>query len=100
MKTWRERIAEALTRGKFTATDWHDAHDYRTCAVGEHHQAMPLVVRYSEEHDGGIPMDHILQDLGWKFFWNAVSQNNPILADSLLDQIEDQVLWLKREASS
>lgn len=98
MKTWRERVAEARERGKFTEVDRIQAYRWASCAVGEQHRLYPLIVRYEWDE----PRDGQLYTLGLggstrKGFAFAVDENLFDLADQRLDQIEDRVLQLKRE---
>ena len=86
--------AKAL--GRFTVEDFDAAEDFRTCAVGEQREAHPLVVLFKKSRRE--PRDKTLNALGMAFYWEAVTRNDAAKADELLDQIEDRVLQLKREA--
>ena len=104
--TWRERVQAARERGGFLPEDRVAAGEWLTCAVGEHHAQYPDVVIY-EKHwafpaPALIPADFALNVLGGNGshcgFSDAVGRNDFDLAEQLLDQIEDRVLCLKREA--
>ena len=98
--TWRERIIEARAHGMFTDDDKCAAGQWATCAVGEQHAALPLVVLY--DNSLHCPKDWELAELGSHGlrdgggFCAAVMRHDFDLADSLLDAIEDRVLVLKR----
>ena len=102
--TWREK----LTTGEFTT---RDTGFWETCAVGEQAALHPEVVGTLDTYSG--PRDPVLHRLGREFHEYAhhaldapgVSAVEPVPpADAiahmhmLLDQIEDRVLVLKREA--
>jgi hypothetical protein len=104
--TWRERIAAARERGRFTQDEIARAGArWETCAVGEQHAMYPTVVVMEESvlWPGTIittgPADHRLFRLGDTIsgFGDAVARNDFNKADVLLDAIEDRVLQLKRE---
>lgn len=97
--TWRERIAAARERGRFTAEDRTLAGSWETCAVGEQRHQHPAVVLVIPGHLD-LPADFDLQVLGGRAvggFALAVQYNRPHDADVALDAIEDRVLQLKRE---
>lgn len=101
-RTWRERIAAARVRGRFTAADIEAAGEsWTTCAVGEQWRLHPLVVRMSDECEccRPQPYDPDLGRLGGgpDGFGMAVCHQDIDRAEALLDQIEDRVLTLKRE---
>ena len=87
--TWRERIAAARKRGRFTKTDVNLAAEWSTCAAGEH-DCMPWNVSNLQVAIGLI-------DDGAAFA-GAVARNEFDTAEQLLDSIEDLALRLKREA--
>lgn len=91
--TWRERIAAARERGRFTEDDRIRIQDYRTCMVGE--CSAPLGENAWWQHDelrgmgvAGWPDE---RSPGW-----AINTNDFDLAEQKLDAIEDHVLQLKR----
>ena len=94
--TWRERIVAARSGG-FTERDREDARTWATCAVGEQHAKMPETVIYVTIPGCSEPADYYLEGFGLDFM-DAVRENDPASAESLLDAIEDRVLTLKREA--
>ena len=99
METWRERVIAAKARGTFTRDECSAACSWLTCAVGEQRASLPQVVIYV---NGVAPEDDVLahlgSDFGTGFAW-AVSRADFGLAERILDQIEDRVLQLKREAT-
>ena len=90
MKTWRERVADAKERGRFTDQDVDLAADWNSCAVGEQHALHPFIVK--------LFPTNMFQE-GFDFI-TAVSDDRIDEADALLDRIEDRVLQLKRDASA
>lgn len=110
--TWRERIAAARQRGKFTTADVHLACGcgWRTCAVGEQAAPYPELWRTlapfsafeTESISVLIPIDPVLIWLGGnsRGFGKAVRTDDIDEAERLLDAIEDRVLELKREAQA
>ena len=97
--TWRERIADARERGTFTPQDYSDIGGFLTCAVGEQHARLPEVVVYRPSRLGfDQPEDEELDRLALDIY-RAVHADKFTYAESLLDQIEDRVLQLKREAT-
>lgn len=101
MRTWRETVIAARKRRGFTAEERTSAESWVTCAVGEHHAAMPTVVVYTAGHvlDYEEPGDGQLLDLGGDFY-DAIFEDDFDAAEKLLDAIEDRVLQLKREGGS
>jgi hypothetical protein len=101
--TWRERIAAARERGRFTQDDTRAGASWETCAVGEQHAMYPTVVVMAESAlwlgTTIGPADDTLFRLGDAIsgFGDAVARNDFNKADVLLDAIEDRVLQLKRE---
>ena len=96
--TWRERIAAAKARGCFTRADKRMAGNWATCAVGEQAEAQPLVVRFELDRIHLGPEDGILFRLGGVCgFYAAVLDDQFVLAETLLDAIEDRTVVLKRE---
>lgn len=101
MTTWRERIAEARERGKFSDHDRWLASASSTCAVGEVCAGAVGYVRYIE-----TALDGEARSAGWTLgtshsarFTSAVYGNEFDEAESLLDAIEDRALALKRSLS-
>src|SRR5206468_3368336 len=92
--TWRERVAAARERGRFTFKDRQDARDWCTCAVGEQWHQVPSVIVYIDDQ---TPRDRALIDAGAQFC-AAVNFNDFADAEALLGAIEDRTLELKREA--
>ncbi len=94
--TWRERIAAARDRGRFTKRETKLAESWHTCAIGEQHQQLPDVVVYMPDSDKtASPDDPHLCRLGHDFY-RTVMRGCADDAEALLDQIEDRVLQLKR----
>jgi hypothetical protein len=106
MKTWRERIAEAVRRGGFTEEDRYLACASSTCAVGEVSQ------RYGWESMDGVYVRTRLSGEpeasstcpNWTMgvrhssaFTGCVITGDVRGAERLLDEIEDRALALKRE---
>lgn len=91
--SWRERVAQARQRRRFTNAEITRASDWHTCAVGEVRAAVPLVVRLAGK--SGAPMDYELSVYGGQFA-TAVYEQDFDRADHLLDVIEERVLELKR----
>jgi hypothetical protein len=96
MKTWRERIAEARERGKFTDEDRQDAYHPCTCGVGE------METRFGLEDDPRVNAvfyrntNKQWEGLAFRFP-EAIAVDDFDEADRLLDAIEDRALALKRE---
>src|SRR5688572_8829656 len=98
--TWRERIVAARERGSFSWADRQDAIHWTTCAVGEQHDLHPTVVVGIDHVFHGGPADGTLGVLGSLCcFQGAVNRDDFDAAELYLDQIEDRVLELKREAT-
>ncbi len=96
-RTWRERIAEARVRGHFSKEDRDDAGTWKRCAVGEHHEVLPLVIKYVPIGQYRVgPEDNALGCDGSDFY-AAVWDQNFDAAESALARIEDRILVLKRE---
>ena len=93
MKTWRERIAEARARGKFTTEDRALAGGWEHCAVGECTQRFGLtgVDRLSLE---AMPWPGLFS-AGTMFYLRVIA-NHASEAEHILDAIEDRALELKR----
>ena len=100
VKPWRERIAEARERGRFTGDDWHDAWDPERCAAGclrgSVIEAGVDGVTYRRALYADPPDTNGLAQR----FPSAVGRHNFDEAERVLDAIEDRVLQLKREASA
>lgn len=92
--TWRERIAAARERGAFTAKDRSDIGHVTTCFLGD-------CSRRSGLHWEVLCSDARAFALARAFgpIVLSVYANDFDAAESLLDQIEDRALQLKREAT-
>ena len=77
--TWAERLTRAEKRGRFLKTDFTQAADWFTCAVGEH---QPLFNEY-----GGCPEDEELRTIGVEFT-GTVEENNLPEARRIYDAIQ------------
>ena len=95
-KTWRERVAAARTRGRFTQEDCDLASDWDRCAVGEQRAILPMVVVCTSLLLG--PEDDTLNELGRRFY-AAIKAGDIAEAERLLDKIEDRILEMKRNAA-
>jgi hypothetical protein len=105
MKSWRERIVEAKERGGFTREDFFLAGNteiggppdpgYARCAVGEQadHYGADLFFLCPEDRFG--VKDERLATWGGEFA-GAVYGDDFTRAESLLSQIEDRALQIKR----
>lgn len=92
--TWRERVAAAQARGRFTADDRDLVTRWHTCAVGEQRVQQPTVV-VAMPNTRSTPVDGALWCSGVNFT-DAVLRNDVREAYRWLDAIEDRVLELKR----
>lgn len=92
MKPWRERIAEARGRGKFTKEDLLAWKSLETCMVGEQREKYGVFFPL----EMGIPSEHLKGWLQTKIA-KAILFNNFAEAEHLLDLVEDRALTLKRE---
>src|SRR5436190_24089275 len=103
MKTWRERIAEARTRGRFTAEDRQAWCGPLTCLVGETINRVfgrytPLLWCQVNWTDYGT--FRFSRGSGFNDgLLHALNENDFDFVESRLDAIEDRALQLKREAS-
>jgi len=100
--TWRERIAEARERGKFTTEDRALAGEWATCAVGEQavragHETITARVDFAALMARPLMT---WDDCDGQRFFEAVMAHAVNEADRLLDAIEDRALQLKREATA
>jgi hypothetical protein len=92
-ESWRERIARARDCGRFTDDDRRLAARWTTCAVGEQIRHYPRLIKLEQ----GSPADADLGQLGTGFF-AAVLANDVLRAETILGQIEDRVLEIKRQS--
>lgn len=102
MKPWRERIAEARERGRFSSEDRVAWGSPDTCMVGEQRERygmdFPLSMLIPEDE---IPRKHfdrfgaLLSLQGC--ILRSISRNDFNAAEALLDAIENQALNLKRQ---
>jgi hypothetical protein len=96
--SWREGIAAARKRGRFTKTEMNKtAILWTTCAVGEQ-AAKGIGLTVNPVRWLGRD-DNELVSIGSAFV-GRVNYDDFDGAESLLDAIEDRVLQLKREAKS
>ena len=99
MKTWRERIAEARTRGGFTKDDTAAASGIWTCAIGEvmgdRWEIFVTTPLHGEEYAPGWTIG-VHQSAA---FTGAVLSGDVDTAEKYLNAIEDRALQLKREQS-
>lgn len=93
---WRERIVRARGAKAFSEEDRRDAAVWNRCAVGEQSMNHPTVVLI-EDMLTDEAESRTLHQLGIGFHL-AVRNDCFVSAESFLDQIEDHVLILKREA--
>lgn len=63
---WKQQLAKAVLRGRFTRTDKRLAADWGTCAVGELPRRVTKVVFKSNQESSG-PIDSTLDALGYEF---------------------------------
>jgi hypothetical protein len=92
-ESWRERVIRARERGQFTDEDRRQAARWSSCAVGEHVQHHPQLLKL----EYGCPVDVELGRLGTIVF-AAVLGNDVPRAEAALDRIDDRVLEIKRRA--
>ena len=95
--TWRERISAARSRGRFTQDDVNDAISPDHCAVGElEHQGIltfkETLEFYSAYGGSGLGGEFAAVIFAGSIFGGAYVDR----AETLLDQIEDQALRIKR----
>src|SRR5687768_10940983 len=102
MKTWRERIAEARDRGRFTDADRAAWASPMKCLVGEtvrqmwgeYDSGVWCRVNWSN-YSLGVPHD-ALQDSLQEGLCDALLTNDFDFVERRLDAIEDRALELKR----
>lgn len=87
MKLWRERIAEAKARGKFTDKDCEDANEWDHCKVSE---------RFSADPDYRSPAYGTEARLLGVEFGDAVIEDNFDKAAELCAKIDALTDWRKK----
>ena len=94
-ETWRERVALARERGRFTGQDRARAARWSTCAVGElGSRRGPKIVQL----ENGRPVDATFSELGTSFF-AAVLANDVARAEATLAEIENHAVLAARAAT-
>jgi len=95
MSTWRDRNAAAMQHG-YTQTDRDDISDFNRCFVGEAVRSAGLYERVYP--DGWLDMLQYpeLVRLGGEAATVVIDFNDPIAADRLLDDVEEEVRLIKR----
>ena len=94
---WRERIGLAKKEG-FTSQDKEDAGTFRACAVWEQRTRYGAGVIATNPDRQERPYDGTLYSLGIQFSSavHSTMADAAERAETILDQIEDQALLLKR----
>lgn len=101
MKTWRERIAEDRAAGKVSVGSLSAWTNSVTCPVGTGVAAFGVMEYSAEWAERFEQVDKTDDRMGFSgLFLRALQDKDWDAADRILDEIDDRVLELKREAGS
>jgi hypothetical protein len=87
MKSWKERIDEAIELGEFSWTDHLRVEQWNTCAIGERFQLHRDRLEGPLFDESDWRRVEVIKDLGCKF-QKAVQNNLPLKAKYLYNRIQ------------